>query len=231
VQLTVAHKPVFRLYCNEAYQYAHRGTVYRYLMEIERLGDFNQPIQLQMADRQIKDLDGIEILNTTIAPGDNQTMLPLYLPETMHINVQAHSNVYAQGHVEFTDSAGQKQTMLVVSTMRCMIRTLPTVVKLRTKDSEIAARPGSTVRVPLLLDRTPNFTGPMRIELVAPPAGVIAAAATFEANATEASVDVQFPSGAPLARFTKLLFRAIGKLDSKTEVISETTQVIAVQPE
>lgn len=231
VQLTLVHKPVFRLYCNEAYQYAHRGTVYRYLMEIERLGDFNQPIQLQMADRQIKDLDGIEILNTTIAPGDNQTMLPLYLPETMHINVQAHSNVYAQGHVEFTDSAGQKQTMLVVSTMRCMIRTLPTVVKLRSKDSEIAARLGSTVRVPLLLDRTPNFTGPMRIELVAPPAGVIAAAATFEANATEASVDLQLPSGAPLARSTKLLFRAIGKLDSKTEVISETTQVIAVQPE
>ncbi len=26
--LTVQHKPVFRLTCNEAYQYAHRGTIY-----------------------------------------------------------------------------------------------------------------------------------------------------------------------------------------------------------
>jgi hypothetical protein len=131
MQLTVVHKPVFRLYCNEAYQYAHRGTVYPYLMEVERLNGFDQPIHLEVADRQIKDLDGIEIPVTTIAPEQSQFMLPLYLPETMHINVQAHSNVYAQGHVAFIDKFGQKQTMLVVSTMRCMIRTLPTVVKLR----------------------------------------------------------------------------------------------------
>jgi hypothetical protein len=232
LQLTVVHKPVFRLYCNEAYQYAHRGTIYRYLMEIERLGDFNQPIHLQMADRQIKDLDGIEIVNTTIAPGESQTMLPLYLPESMHINVQAHSNVYAQGHVEFVDSAGQKQTMLVVSTMRCMIRTLPTVVKLRTKDVEIAAQRGATVRIPLQLDRTPNFTGPMRIELIDPPAGVTASAAKFEANSTEAAVDVQLSdTELPPSGSMKLLFRAIGQLDAKSEVISETAQVVAVRAE
>ena len=41
LQLAVQHKPVFRLYCAEAYQYAHRGTVYPYLMEIERLGGFD----------------------------------------------------------------------------------------------------------------------------------------------------------------------------------------------
>ena len=123
MQLTVVHKPVFKLYCNEAYQYAHRGTVYPYLMEVERLDGFNGPIRLQMADRQIKDLDGIEIISTTIAPSQSQVMLPLALPETMHINVQAHSNVYAQGHVEFLDKFGQKQTLLVVSTMRCMVRT------------------------------------------------------------------------------------------------------------
>ena len=35
--LTVCHKPGFRLFCNEAYMYAHRGTVYQYAMEVERL--------------------------------------------------------------------------------------------------------------------------------------------------------------------------------------------------
>ena len=143
IQLTVVHKPVFKLYCNEAYQYAHRGTIYPYLMEIERLDGFEGPIQLQVADRQIKDLDGIEVMKTTVLPDQKQFMLPLYLPETMHINVQAHSNVYAQGSVEFQDQFGQKQTMLVVSTMRCMVRTLPTVAKLRTVDRDrgYSARP------------------------------------------------------------------------------------------
>ena len=136
MQLTVVHKPVFKLYCNEAYQYGHRGTIYPYLMEVERLDGFDVPIQLQVADRQIKDLDGIEIIDTTVPPGQTRVMLPLYLPETMHINVQAHSNVYAQGYVEFQDKFGQKQTMLVVSTMRCMVRTLPTIAKLRSADRE-----------------------------------------------------------------------------------------------
>ena len=53
VQLTVAHKPVFKLYCSEAYQYAHRGTVYPYAMQIERLDGFDGPIHLEVADRQI----------------------------------------------------------------------------------------------------------------------------------------------------------------------------------
>ena len=69
LQLTVAHKPVFQLYCSEAYQYAHRGTVYPYAMQIERLDGFDGPIHLEVADRQIKDLDGAEVREMTIEPG------------------------------------------------------------------------------------------------------------------------------------------------------------------
>ena len=48
LHLTVQHKPIFRLTCNEAYQYAHRGTVYPYALQVERLGGFDGPITLQM---------------------------------------------------------------------------------------------------------------------------------------------------------------------------------------
>ena len=96
-------------------------------------------------------------------------MLPLYLPETMHINIQAHSNVYAQGHVEFTDKWGQPQSHLVVSTMRCMIRTLPPVVKLTIAEPVITAKPGDVVQCRLDLVRTSNFTGPMQVEVVHTP--------------------------------------------------------------
>lgn len=222
LQLTVVHKPVFRLYCNEAYQYAHRGTVYRYLMEIERLGDFKEPIHLEMADRQIKDLDGIEIVQTSIEPGNSQTMLPLYLPETMHINVQAHSNVYAQGHVSFVDAAGQKQSMLVVSTMRCMIRTLPTVVRLRAKQREFTAPPGAIVRVPLVLDRTPNFSGPLQVELVDPPTGVAAAPCQFEDGASETVIDIKVGTLSSQPAKLDLRIRGTGRLDEKAVVVSET---------
>ncbi len=223
VQLTVVHKPVFRLYCNEAYQYAHRGTVYPYLMEVERLNGFDQPIHLQVADRQIKDLDGIEIPETTIAPEQAQFMLPLYLPETMHINVQAHSNVYAQGHVAFVDKFGQQQTMLVVSTMRCMIRTLPTVVKLRSVERELVAGTDATITCTLVLDRTPNFTGPMQIQLLGPAPGIAAEAVTIEAGQNTAEVIIQIDRSVPHESSVPLRFRAVGMMDDDVQVVSEAT--------
>ena len=231
LRLTVQHKPLFKLYCNEAYQYAHRGTVHSYLMEVERLDGFDGPIHLQVADRQIKDLDGIELRDIAFPPGASQVMLPLYLPETMHINVQAHSNVYAQGWVRFQDAWGQEQSLLVVSTMRCMIRTLPTVVKLRSVEREFAALPGQTVAVALELDRTPNFDGPLRLELVepSPEQGYTAAPVVVPAGASTATLSVVIAADACLpgkgnaaaSRPFALLFRATGEMSDGAQVISE----------
>ncbi len=45
--VSVQHKPLFRLFCSEAYLYAHRGSVFEYDMEVERLNRFDGPIFLQ----------------------------------------------------------------------------------------------------------------------------------------------------------------------------------------
>ena len=221
VQLNVVHKPVFKLYCNEAYQYAHRGTVYPYLMEVERLDGFDGPIQLQLADRQIKDLDGIEFTGTTISPGQSRVMLPIYLPETMHINVQAHSNVYAQGYVEFQDKSDQKQTMLVVSTMRCMIRTLPTVAKLKSADQELVVKSGHTMHCPLVFERTTHFTGPVQVELVDTIPGISAAPITISADRSEADIIVQIDSCVEPQSNSALKFRAFGDMPGNVKFVSE----------
>jgi len=147
----------------------------------------------------------------------------------MHINVQAHSNVYAQGHVEFLDKFGQKQTLLVVSTMRCMIRTLPTVVKLRTVNRELTAHPGETITCPLILDRTPLFTGPMQLQLVDPACGISAAPASVAAGQSRTELSVQIaPSSVPRLGLT-LKFRAQGTMDGDTQVITEATLPVKFQ--
>src|SRR5207248_4400532 len=109
LHVTVQHKPVFRLSCNEAYQYAPRGSIYPYLMKIERLDGFNGPIVLQLCDRQVQDLDGIEIVETVVPPDANEVRNLIYLPETMHASVQHHSRPYAQAYASFTDQWGQQQ--------------------------------------------------------------------------------------------------------------------------
>src|SRR4029077_7079617 len=172
----------------ETYQYAPRGSIHPYLMKIERFDGFDGPIVLQLCDRQGQDLDGVDLLETVIPPGVKEVMNRIYFPEAMHASVQAHSRPYAQAYTTFTDKWGQKQVLLSVSTHRCMVRTLPPVVKLRALTKEILARPGEFADCTLALDRTP-FTGPAEVALLDIP-GFRAEKVRVEAGQNEAVVRV-----------------------------------------
>ena len=221
LQLTVRHKQVFRLFCSEAYQYANRGTIYPYQMEVQRMNGFEGPILLEIGDRQIMDLDGVEIVNSTFAAGVSQLMLPLYMPETMHINVQPHSNIYAQGYAIFHDKWGQRQSMLQVSEMRCMIRPLPTVARLRAREKSLAIRAGQTQTCTLQLDRTTNFTGSMRVELVDPPPGLHMTPVEISAEQSAAIAVISCDQGAALPATMPLKLRGVGDLPREIKVVSE----------
>ncbi len=221
--LTVQHKPLFRLFCSEAYQYAHRGTIHHYQMEVERLDGYSGPIMLQIADRQIKDLDGAEILETTIPAGENQLRLPIHLPETMHINVQAHSNIYAQGIATFQDKWGQKQSTCIVSEMRCMVRTLPTVARLQALDRELTFGADDAAPCRLRLERTSLFSGPLTIALSQDESsrGFSADPVIIAPGTTEALIVVRRKSGEKLAPTATLRFRGTGDLGEGTIVVTE----------
>jgi hypothetical protein len=179
-----------------------------------------------MGDRQIMDHDGVQVQDAEFPAGVSQIMLPLYLPETMHINIQPHSNIYAQGYVEFTDRWGQRQTMLQVSEMRCMIRPLPTVARLRSRERSLTFTPGGSRQVLLQLDRTPVFSGPLQIELRDPPAGLRVDPLTIAEGQSAAVATLHLPADATLAPGTKLTLRGTGLLPPGTpgtHVITEVT--------
>ncbi len=228
LHVTVQHKPVFRLSCNEAYQYAHRGSIYPYLMKIERLNGFKGPITMQLCDRQVQDLDGIDIVETVIPPEAKEAKNLIYLPESMHASVQHHCRPYAQAYATFTDQWGQRQTLMAVSAHRCMVRTLPPVVKLRSVTKEIAARPGDVVECKLGLDRVSTFTGAVEVVLTATP-GFTAQKVRIESGQTEAVLRVQREGSARSADVRTLTFRATGRLASGATVITEATVPVASQ--
>ena len=232
VQLTVQHKPIFKLTCNEAYQYGHRGTIYPYAMQIERLGGFDGEIHLQLCERQVQDLDGIEVVETLIAPGVTEFKNLVYLPETMHASVQHHCRPYSQAWATFTDKWGQRQSMLSICDKRNMIRTMPTVVKLKTLDDQVTARPGENIRCQLVLDRTPNFDGAMDIELIEPLArtGFMAERVRIEAGQTRAEVLVRIADSARCSPDLSLKFRAVGQLREEVTVISEVAVPVRIEP-
>ena len=225
LHLTVQHKPVFRLFCPEAYLYAHRGSVFMYPMEIERLNGFDGEITLQIGDRQNRDLDGIEMFEVTFPPGKSETFLPIYLPETMHINVQSQSQLYSQAYATFLDKHGKEQSVLVLSEKRNMLRTLPPVVKLRAVDKKLSGNPGDEIACRLQLERTTNFPGALELKLLEPSAesGFVMEPVKIAPGQTEVAVKVRVElKQRSLERIT-LRFRATGRMPNGTLVITETT--------
>ena len=223
--LSIQHKPLFKVECSEHYQYAYRGSVYPYEMNIERLNGFNGPIYMQRGDRQNRDMDGVEIWNATSKPEQSKVIVPIYLPETMSINVQSQTQLYSQAWAKFTDQHGQQQSMLVLANKRNMLRSLPPVVKLRSIDESIIAKPGEVVTCRLQLKRTSNFPGPMQLRLLDLAAlakrGIHVNAVDILEGQRNVDVAIRFDKTFD-KQSLQLQFRAQGELDRFT-VISETT--------
>jgi hypothetical protein len=231
IALAVRHKPVFRLHCEEAYQYAHRGTIYPYVMTLERLGDFKEPVVIQRGDRQNRDLDGIEFVQTTVGAEQSGFSMPIFLPETMHINIQSQSQLYTQAYASFTDSHGQKQHALFVSEKRNMLRTLPTVVKLYAGSTTLAGKPGDVVSVHFELERTSNMQNAMRLELVRNGSGRFEVPAQqLTRGQIQINVPIKIPDETECGEYS-LTFQASGALDAKPDQTAITSATVTLHVE
>lgn len=73
----------------------------------------------------------------------------------------------------------------------------------------------------LVLDRTPNFLGPMQIQLLDPPLGISAEAITIAAGETTADAAIDVEKSMTLASSIPLRFRAVGLMDGDVQVVSE----------
>jgi hypothetical protein len=219
IAVAVAHKPIFRLYCEEAYQYAHRGTIYPYLMTLERLDGFKEPVIIQTCDRQNRDLDGIQFLTTTLAPETADFMMPIYLPETMHINIQSQSQLYTQAYATFMDSHGQQQHVMVVSEKRNMIRTMPTVTKLYDRSGKLSGQSGDQMTLKLNMQRTSNMLNTMTLKVTAGNselASLLPKEMVFPQGQRDLEIPFSIPKSLSPGKYT-ITLEAQGALDSKPD--------------
>ena len=119
--------------------------------------------------------------------------------------------------------------MLVLAEKRNMLRSMPPVVKLRSIDETVSAKAGETVSCRLRLQRTSNFDGPMKVELLnqLPDSCVEAGTAMFDAGKSETVIPVKVTSSKADSPVT-LRFRATGQLRDRV-LISETTVLLHVR--
>lgn len=190
LRLAVAFPTPFKIIDQYVMTSAPRGEVYRRKYEIDRRG-FDGPIEVRLADKQARHLQGVTGPTLTIPPGQTAFEYPATLPPWMEMGRTCRVCVLATAtvrdpidgreHVVSFSSTDQNQQMIVVVG--------PGRLDLAVGKGTVLAVPGE-VRVPVKVSRGTNLSGAAKVEVLIPPhlKGVTAAALTIPDGVTAGEV-------------------------------------------
>jgi hypothetical protein len=205
-QLTVAFTTPFKIVDQYVMTSTPRGELYRRKYKIDR-GGFDGVIEVQLADKQARHLQGVTGPVLTLKPGETEFEYPAFLPPWMELGRTCRVCVMAVAKVkdpidgrEYTvsfSSTEQNQQMIVVVG--------PGRLDLAADRTTIRAEPGGEVRLALKISRSKNLTGAVRVEAVLPDhwKGVTAAPLVIASDADTGELMLKFakecgPFNAPL---------------------------------
>jgi hypothetical protein len=172
-----------------------RGEIYRRKYRIERDPGFDGPIEVSLADRQARHLQGVSGPVIVVPPGQSEFEYPAYLPPWMELGRTCRVCVMAVGKVKDADGTehtvsfsgtGQNQQMIVVVG--------PGRLDLALERATVRAMPGGEARIPLTIARTRGLEGAVKVEAAIPDhwRGVTAEPITISAGASGGELVLRF---------------------------------------
>jgi hypothetical protein len=194
-------------------------------------GGFSGPIEVRLADRQGRHLQGVTGPVLTIPPEASEFEYPLSLPPWMELGRTTRSNLMLTG--ELKDAAGVAHKVCYSTNeqnqqMIGLVTAAPLRISLDRNSWSI--RPDGEITVPVAIQRDAPITSPVKLELIVPPHihDIVADPVTAPGDATAASLTIRLgPSPGPLN--APLLLRATGHLhgdpvlaESPLELVLET---------
>lgn len=168
LRLVTTLKTPFKFRGTYDLRFAARGTVLKKKYLIER-GGFEGPLEVRLADKQGRHLQGVSGPILTIPPGVSEFEYPLALAPWMELSRTSRSNLMLTG--ELKDSAGaihkvsfstQEQNEQLVALVA------PGPLRVVTDQKSFTTVPGSEVIVEIQLKRDRSITSPVKLELVVP---------------------------------------------------------------
>jgi hypothetical protein len=207
-RLTTALPTPFKYVGQYSFQFAPRGTVLRKRFTIDR-GGFSGPIEVRLADRQGRHLQGVAAPTLIIPPEASEFEYPLALPPWMELGRTTRSNLMLTGEVK--DSAGKiHKVCYSTNEQNQQMIGLVTAAPLRIAPgrNSFAIQPGGTLTIPVAIKRDASVVSPVKLELVVPRHITdIAADAIEAAGAEQAALTVRI-GAAPGPLNMPLLIRA-----------------------
>jgi hypothetical protein len=169
IRLAVGFPTPFKIIDQYVMTSAPRGEIYRRKFKVDRAG-FEGPIEIQLADKQARHLQGVSGPVFTLKPGETDFEYPAFLPPWMELGRTCRVCVMATAKVkdpvdgrEYTvsfSSTEQNQQMIVVIT--------PGRLDMSIDRTSLRVEPGGEVRLPVKITRGKNLMGAAKIEAVLP---------------------------------------------------------------
>jgi hypothetical protein len=221
VLLAVALPVPFKVVGDFDLRLAPRGTIHRRRYRIER-GGYDGPLEVSLADRQMRHLQGVSGPTITVPPGVSEFEYPLQLPPWMEIGRTCRACVMAVGvikepngeqTVSFSSVGQNEQIVAVVETGQ---------LGLEVEKASVLARKGQAVTVQVKVARGKELKGPVKLELLIPEhiRGVSAEPVVIPAEESRAVFTLRFASGA-LGPFNKPVVLRATLTDTSGPVTAE----------
>ncbi len=169
LRLTVAFPTPFKIVDQYVMTSAPRGETYRRKYKLDR-GGYDGPIEVQLADRQARHLQGVTGPVLTLKPGETEFEYPAFLPPWMELGrtcrvcvmatAKVKDAVDGREHTVSFSSVEQNQQMIVVVG--------PGRLDVAADKTSIRAEPGGEVRLTVKVSRSKNLSGAAKVEAVLP---------------------------------------------------------------
>jgi len=177
-------------------KYSPRGANFVRHYFVDRNG-FNGPLEISLADRQTRHLQGVTGKKIVLPPGESEFDYEISLPPYMQIGRTSRTCLMAVGIVEESD--GTKHKVSFSSSEQAdqiIILVDPARLSVETAKRSLKAVPGKTTELNLKLARADNLQGPIQIELILPKhlQGVTAEKLVIPAKETTGQLKLHFAS-------------------------------------
>lgn len=226
--LGIAMPTPFRFTAQFETNYAGRGSVHLREYTLER-GGFEGPLEISMADRQVRHAQGIAGPKIVVPPGATRFIYPLSLSTFLEIGRTTRTNIMAVGVVEDADGSRHK----VCYTTPEVIEQIVTLTEAGRLDvtaqrSSVRAEAGRIAPVTIDVSRAEGLDGPVRVGLKVPPhiRGVNADSTTLLPGETTVVLSVQFAATEHGPFNMPLTIRATMKDERGYPLVAETKLVV-----
>ena len=166
--LCVSVATPFKFYAPFETKYGARGSTFTRSYEIDR-GDFDGPIEIELADRQNRHLQGVTGQKVIVPPGESSFDFTVALPPWMEVGRTSRTCLMASAFVE--DEAGQQHRVSYSSEAQddqIIVLVDPTRLSIETSQPAISISTSGTVELPFKVARGSGLTGPVTVQLTGP---------------------------------------------------------------